>query len=180
MIIAIDPGKAGAIAYQSGRGIVAHPLPVGGGHLLLGAIAHEIATLSPVVILLEKVDSRPTDGHVGLAAFMRGFGALQGIAAALDIPIDLVPPKEWQAETSAAYRDGAIEWCRSQWPQVLWDAKTPQELSRLECKAASIRFASIHFPAISLTPGRHKRPHDGIADALCLLEYGRRKFAQAA
>ena len=42
-------------------------------------------------------------------------------------------------------------------------------------KDAAIEYCRRAFPQVSLLPGpRCRKPHDGMADALCLLEYGRR------
>lgn len=152
-ILAIDPGKAGAIAYQSGLGIVAHPLPLAGKELDLAAIAKEIYVAAPSLIVIEKVGAMPGNGGVSMFTFGKGYGALLGIAAAYAIPVELVTPQAWKAAIlagTAKDKDAAIAYCRRV------------------------------FPAVPLVPKGCRKPHDGIADALCLLEYGRRKFAQAA
>jgi hypothetical protein len=42
-------------------------------------------------------------------------------------------------------------------------------------KAAAIAFSRKHFPDLSLLPSsRHRTPHDGMADAVCIAEYARR------
>jgi crossover junction endodeoxyribonuclease RuvC len=70
-----------------------------------------------------------------------------GLAAGLSIPVELATPQRWKGVVlhgSAKDKDAAISWCRRA------------------------------FPDVALVPPGCRKPHDGMADALCLLEYGRR------
>jgi hypothetical protein len=68
----------------------------------------------------------------------------------MGIPIELVTPQAWKK---------------------LILAGTPKD------KDASIAYCRRAFPNVPLIPLRYRVPHDGIADSLCLLQYGLRTFS---
>ncbi len=178
-IAAIDPGKKGAIAILENGTIQAHPLPLAGKELDLVAIADELREHNPTILVIEKVGARPGNGSVSMFSFGRAVGSVEGIAAALKVEIREVEPKAWQEATTTPLKGTAIGWCQSRYPKVRGFFKvprTPRERNRMQCKAASIMFAGLNFPAVPLIPKRHTAPHDGIADAVCLLEYARRSL----
>ncbi len=39
-------------------------------------------------------------------------------------------------------------------------------------KQESVRYIKNKYPEVDLTPGRMVKPSDGIADAICIAEYG--------
>ena len=80
-------------------------------------------------------------------------GDLLGILEALGIPYRLVTPQAWKKTVLAG---------------------TTKD------KSAAVQFCRRAFPGVSLTPGRKRVPHDGMADALCLAEYGRQLMAKGA
>lgn len=153
-LIAIDPGLKGGVATLHPDGtITAEPMPVAGKALDLGAIADHIRTLDPDWLILEKVGSMPGQGVASTFKFGMGYGAIQGVAAGLQVPVELVTPQRWKGRVlhgTAKDKDAAIAFCRRA------------------------------FPTVPLVPPRCKKPHDGIADALCLLEYGRRELTLGA
>ena len=80
--------------------------------------------------------------------FGAGYGFLQGVLTAYGIPYQLVPPQTWKkAFTLNSVKQTSIEVCQ-----------------RL-------------FPNVSLyRTGRCTKPHDGMAEALLMAEYARRKL----
>ena len=96
--------------------------------------------------VVEHVSSMPKQGVASTFKFGTNFGWLQGALAALNIPFELVRPQKWKKEFS----------CTSD-------------------KNTSIEVARRLFPEVSLlaTP-RCTKPHDGMAEALLMAEYGRR------
>lgn len=42
-------------------------------------------------------------------------------------------------------------------------------------KEAAIEYVARKYPNVDLTPGRMQKPHDGIADSVCIAEYGYKK-----
>jgi crossover junction endodeoxyribonuclease RuvC len=92
--IGIDPGKTGGIAVVNAAGdfIGADRMP---------ATARDLATLMrnwqiPTHVTLEYVSSRPGQGHTGAFTFGRGFGRIEGVLEALEIPYNVVTPQVWQ------------------------------------------------------------------------------------
>lgn len=97
--------------------------------------------------IVEHVGAMPGQGSVSMFNFGMNFGIIQGILSALKIPYELVRPQKWKKEFS----------CTSD-------------------KNTSIDAAKRLFPNVNLKrTERCKKDHDGIAEALLLAEYGRRK-----
>ena len=147
-LCAVDPGLSGGVAILHGGEVTARPLPIAGKDLDLVLLSQWLKDSSPGLVIVEKVHSMPGQGVASMFKFGQGYGAILGISAALGIPCELVTPQAWKKTVlagSAKDKDAAIEYCRRAFPQV------------------------------SLLPGpRCRKPHDGLADALCLLEYARR------
>jgi crossover junction endodeoxyribonuclease RuvC len=153
-LVAIDPGLHGAIAVLSPSGaITAVPMPLAGGALDLPAIASIIRDTFPQWLILEKVASRPGQGVASTFKFGQGYGSILGVAAALAVPVELVTPQRWKSVVlhgTAKDKASAIAYCRRAYPKV------------------------------NLVPQGCRTPHDGLADSLCLLEYGRRSLLSQA
>lgn len=153
-IIAIDPGLAGGVAVlHRDQTITAQPMPLAGKELDLITLATLVREVHPDWLVIERVGPMPKQGVVSTFKFGSGYGSLLGIAAALQIPTELVTPQRWKGRVlhgTAKDKDAAIAYCRRV------------------------------FPAIPLVPPRCRVPHDGIADALCVLEYGRRELTLTA
>jgi crossover junction endodeoxyribonuclease RuvC len=148
-MIALDPGLSGAIAIFKDNTVTAQPFPVAGKALDLAALTKIIQDAAPSLAVIEKVASMPGQGVASTFKFGMGYGVLLGITAALGIPTELVTPQRWK---------GAIL------------AGTPKD------KDAAIAYCRRAFPKIQLIQSRCRTPHDGLADALCLLQFGLREF----
>jgi crossover junction endodeoxyribonuclease RuvC len=146
-LVAIDPGLSGAIAIRVGSAVTAQPLPLAGKLLDLAALSDIIRQAQPTLAIVEKVHAMPGQGVTSMFTFGMGYGAIQGILATLKTPYELVTPQRWK---------GAIL------------AGTTKD------KNAAIAYCRRAYPDVPLVPPRCRKPHDGIADALCLLEYGKR------
>lgn len=173
MILGIDPGKAGGLAALRADGTIADLRPV---PLIDPGASRPEYDLSSIIAWLEcareggtrlavverldmlpaVVRGKPMGG--GHANFARGEsrGWVWALAA-LRIPCQLVLPRVWQRAMLAGTPAGA------------------------DTKARSIVAAQRLFPAANLlaTP-RSRKPHDGMADALLLAEYGRRVLTATA
>lgn len=153
-LIAFDPGLKGGIAYESpcvaSTRIEAIPMPVSGKEIDIAAIAGVIKVIRPDMAIIEKVHSMPGQGVSSTFKFGMGYGALLGICSALEIRTELVTPQRWKSVTlrgTKKDKDAAIAYCRRA------------------------------FPSTSLlATARSKKPHDGMADALCIYSYGQREF----
>lgn len=97
---------------------------------------------------LEKVGAMPGQGVVSMFNFGHNLGFIEGVLQAYSIPYQLVPPQTWKKEFSLS-----------------------------SDKAKSIEVCQKLFPKVSLlATDRSKKPHDGIAEAILMAEYARRKL----
>lgn len=102
------------------------------------------------VVCLEHVHSMTKQGVSSQFNFGMNFGWIQGVLATLGIPYELVTPQKWKKEFSVtADKNGAIACCKRLFPGV--------SLLRTE---------------------KCKKEHDGMAEALLMAEYARRRFGR--
>ena len=94
----------------------------------------------------------PKQGVVSMFNFGRCFGLIEGVVAALGYAYTIVLPVIWQRAIMGKVKPG-------------------------ETKPASIAMAKQIFPNVPLFANpRSQKEHDGLADALLIAEYGRRKL----
>lgn len=101
MIVGIDPGMTGGIAWldESGRLIEVRDLPVAKGDgLLPGVLAAWLREdhRRPHHAWIERVGGRTGEGASRAFAFGRGYGQIEGACAALGIAVSLVSPAVWK------------------------------------------------------------------------------------
>ena len=96
---------------------------------------------------LEKVHAMPKQGAVSMFTFGEGFGWLKGVLDAYEISYQEIPPQTWKKE---------------------FNLNSKKELS--------IDVARQLFPGANLVPHGSQKAHDGIAEALIMAEYARRKL----
>lgn len=163
--IGIDNGLSGGIAviYPDGQ-TQAWAMPViADGSLDEPEIVYILEEHQDPFCVIERVSCMPAFNKAkGVRVSKRpkttltegvNHGLLRGMLAALSIPYQIVSPKEWQKVMLAG------ENCKG----------------RDEIKAASIRVAKRLFPHQSLLrTEKCTKPHDGMAEALLMAEYGRR------
>lgn len=100
------------------------------------------------VACVERVGVMPRDGGKQAFSFGKSAGFIEGVLTAYNIPYQLVLPQTWKKEFS-----------------VTAD------------KSTSITICKRLFPKVSLKrTDRCKVDHDGMAEALLLAEYAKRKF----
>ena len=99
------------------------------------------------VCCLEKVGAMPGQGVVSMFNFGHNLGYIEGLLQAFDIPYQLVPPQTWKKEFCVTSdKNTSIEVCRKL------------------------------FPHVCLLPtARSRKPSDGMAEAMLLAEYARRR-----
>ena len=153
--VGIDPGLRGGVAALDVTGTVVGlwPMPVAGGEVYAAGLADLLRSLRCLDshqdigrVCLEKVGAMPKQGVSSTFRFGTGWGMVRGVCAALGIPVVLVMPTQWKKQVLLGLphdKDGAVQFCASRWPQ-----------------------ADLVLPGCRV-------PHDGMADALCLAEYGR-------
>ena len=97
---------------------------------------------------LERVGAMPGNGSVSMFKFGKSAGFIEGVLQAFHIPYELISPQKWKKEFSlTSDKSKSIEVCNHLFPDV--------NLLRTE---------------------RCKKPHDGMAEALLMAEYARRKM----
>ena len=101
----------------------------------------------PCIVCLEHVSAMPKQGVTSMFNFGVSFGFIQGVLTAFGIPFELVKPQKWKKEFSISDKNESIAVCK-----------------RL-------------FPDVSLLPTeRFRLPSDGMAEALLMAEYARRRL----
>ena len=100
------------------------------------------------VACVEQVGAMPNQGVKSMFSFGKSAGFIEGVLRANLIPFQLVKPKEWK-----------------------------KEFGLNSDKAKSIEVCQRLFPKLNLlaTP-RCRVPHDGMAEALLMAEYAKRKL----
>jgi crossover junction endodeoxyribonuclease RuvC len=149
-IIGIDPGQKGGLASVGGSN-EATPMPLAGKELDALAIANWIKEQNPDLVVIEKVHSMPKQGVSSTFKFGKGYGIAIGVVQALGIPLIFVTPQAWKGRVLAG---------------------TTKD------KAAAVSYVRSKYPHLSLlATSRSKVPHDGMADAVCIAEYGRKEVS---
>lgn len=144
--IGIDPGKSGALAYIRENGM-ANVIPYN-QDLYLFTLRTLANDDHNAVCCLEHVNAMPGQGVTSMFNFGLNFGWLQGVMAALKIPYELVRPQKWR-----------------------------KEFSITGGKNDSIAVAKRLFPGVSMLPSdRSRKDNDGMAEALLMAEYARRRL----
>lgn len=100
MIVAIDPGKCGAIAHlhDDGRFCCVEDMP--DSPVLVATLLRYFKTDSPTRarVILEHVSAMPGQGVTSMFSFGASFGIVLGVTAALLLPLELVRPHVWKRE----------------------------------------------------------------------------------
>ncbi len=150
VIVGVDPGKAGALVAldEAGRLVAAHAAEdtYCPGEYRPAEMARLLRDLAPALVVLERQHAMPKQGLSSTFSIGRGFGLWEGVVAALEVPVHVVTSSVWQRAVLRAVPG--------------------------EGKVRAILAAEARVPELVLTPGRRRKPHDGLADACCLALYG--------
>lgn len=104
-VIGIDPGNEGAIAVLEGGRLLEvfdMPLMANGKKRQVNAAALsgllEKATFDflDTEVAVEKVGAMPGQGVTSMFNFGMGYGVIQGVVAAMCVPMHLVTPQSWK------------------------------------------------------------------------------------
>jgi crossover junction endodeoxyribonuclease RuvC len=108
LILGIDPGTTGALAWLSDTGVLIEVVDMPTIEIKVGKskrqrvnpalVAHLFAKRRPDTVVLEEVASQPNDGAIAAFTFGRSFGVLEGVIAALHIPVVMVRPPVWKKD----------------------------------------------------------------------------------
>ena len=119
-ILGCDPGLSGAIAvyFPDHPNVIAiHDMPVDGKSVDGYELAKIIRQYNPEVAFVEKVHSMPNQGVASTFTFGESYGAAKGVLSALNIPIELVTPRQWKKEFElTSDKNESLELARMFWP----------------------------------------------------------------
>ena len=158
-VIGIDPGLSGGIAViRNPNQVDAIPIPATEGDLdvykIWNWVGYRASPYSPVeewnaIAYIEAVHAMPGQGVSSVFKFGYVTGILHGVIRAMKIPLKLVTPQAWKKEIlagTAKDKQAAIDYCLRVYPNVKL-----------------------------IATDRSRTYHSGMADALCIAEYGYRK-----
>ncbi len=134
IILGIDPGLDGAVAILTTTGEL---LSITDMPTLHGEGAKNRRSVNPILLAeiigksnaihayCELTGPRPTDGSVGAFGFGRSKGQIEGVCAALSLPITFIAPVAWKrhAEIPAGkeHKDIARSRAIHRWPSLASD-----------------------------------------------------------
>lgn len=116
VIVGIDPGVSGAIAFvqEDGAGIHVVDMPTveirGKRHVCPHGLRAALATYSPAsvrAVVLEHVQGVQGTGATSAFSFGRSFGLVEGVVAGMTLPLVLVRPQVWTKDLSVSRDKGA-------------------------------------------------------------------------
>jgi hypothetical protein len=96
MIIGIDPGKSGGIAWIYEDGLVNCKNCPDDTKQMADLIRSLQKNNNKIICYLESVHAFPTDGRSSAFKFGMNFGMWQGILSSFNIEVVLVTPQKWQ------------------------------------------------------------------------------------
>lgn len=144
--IGCDPGKSGALAVIWSNGNV--DVATFRDDVYRDILWDAAGTGDEVRCCLERVGAMPGQGVNSMFHFGENYGFIQGLLTAYSIPYELVTPNKWKKEF-----------------QVTGD------------KNSSIDVCKRLFPGVSLRrTDRCRKDDDGMAEALLLAEYAKRRL----
>ena len=116
MMLGIDPGRYGAIAAVFGAQIVLLPLPDD-----LTAFADLIRGVTccatSVAAAVERQQPFPRQGRTSIGVQMRGYGAILGMLATLNVPTTEIMPQVWRRRLGlGADKAESLRYCRERVP----------------------------------------------------------------
>lgn len=150
--IGIDPGMYGGIAIQfSNRKAVATATPLDvNKNIDIVKLKDWISLqvdMRPTLVAIERQGAMPGQGVSSTFKLGFGTGMLHGMLLSMGLEFEVVDSRRWKNRVLKG---------------------------TLKDKQAAIDYSLSHFSYISLLrTSRSRKPHDGIADAICISEYAR-------
>lgn len=155
-IFGIDPGKQGGVALIQENFATAFPMPMMKGRNNTVELAVDVlkdvwrqidsTTDGCLFVYIEDVHAMPHQGVSSMFNFGYSAGRLRGLVEGCGLPVRMVSPVKWKnAVLGKSYAHD---------------------------KAGALLYCVEHFPEVALVPKGHRAPHDGMADALCIAQYG--------
>jgi len=154
LIVGIDPGAKGGWAWNDGVGCDGFPLPwMGKLYDILGLLEDIEVEIggAPDLTIVEHQQGQNSDGIKSLNTLLPAYGQLIGALMVYRWKLVTPKPTEWKPILAGTRRD----------------------------KQAAIDRVLKLWPNVDMTPGRMRKPHDGIADACCIAEWGQHRYARS-
>lgn len=99
------------------------------------------------LVVFEKLQGMPDQSSVATFCFGEQYGIIQGLLVGLGLRYVVIRPQEWKREILKGYNT--------------------------KDKGSSVLYVQRKYPNVNLLKtNRSRKPHDGMADAICLAEYG--------
>ena len=157
-ICGIDPGLNGGLAFINSGVLKLYPMPViGGKDFDIQEIKRILETERPGFTVLENQIAMPGQGLTSTLQTGKGFGILLGLLAGMNFPYQVIGAKQWQTKLFTGVKGS------------------------LDTKDKSEVIAKRLFPTADFRKSDRARvAHDGLTDAACIAEYGRRIYSQGA
>lgn len=161
LIIGVDNGLDGAIVALNSTGQVQlrEVTPtIGTGKREfddreMARILASVTSAYAATVFLERAQAMPGQGVSSMFSVGLGYGLWRGIIAAAGVPVEIVSPRAWQSVMFAG-------------------------VNKDDTKAASAIVASRLSPGDWRKNERCRVAHDGLTDAYCIAEYGRRQLVK--
>lgn len=156
--IGIDPGLSGGIAFleqQQATRMMPFATPTIAGKdydiQAMKQMLQQWKDTDSLFCTIENQISMPGQGLTSTLTTGKGFGIWLGLLAGLEVPFQVISAKQWQNK--------------------LFTGTSP----KLDTKARSEIIAKRLFPTADFRKSdRARKAHDGLTDAACIAEYGRR------
>lgn len=101
-VLTIDPGKSGGMVFWHRRSTVVRAFNMPADEAAVAELIKSQAAAawssSQLVAVVEHVSVMPGQGVASSGKFMRHYGTLRGILAALNVPTLYVVPTKWQRD----------------------------------------------------------------------------------
>lgn len=151
MYVGIDPGKNGGICFLNPAGGIEHISPMPCEKTLSGLLS-----CSQIIahVALEKSQCFSGQGILSTFNYGIGYGKIQGILIAHQVPFTLVPPRTWQKH-------------------MIMKTKIKQDPKKKALASANRIFKK--ESSFWLPSKRHRKPHDGMIDSALIAEYCRKR-----
>lgn len=147
IIVGIDPGKNGGVAIAIDNNVKTFAAP--SIEKIIAELEWQAMGEEDLYVYIEKAQAMPGQGVSSMFNYGVGYGQLLGVIQALKIPHVLVHPRTW---TKVMHAGTKLD----------------------EPKKRSLEAAKRLFPTHSLlATSKCRKQHDGIVDALLIMQYGR-------
>lgn len=145
--LGVDPGNNGGLCVITGDGepLIWERMP-DGKHRIIDWLVSTIEQYRNLVIVTERAQPMPKQGIVSSFTYGRHFALFEDTAILLKVPYHEVTATVWK-----------------------------RSFGLTSSKHDSVSVARRLFPKVELIPQGCRKEHDGIAEALLIAEWGRRK-----